>query len=292
MVGPPQLRAGIPPVDRRAVESLTNKIAVVTGAGSGIGRATALTLARHGATVALADIDMASAKETAALVEGAARTSVHQVDVTSESAMRAFVDEVIGDHGSVDVVVNNAGIAPAPASAQDVPLEIYRRIMEVNYWGMVYGSLFFLPHLLGRPEANLVNVASNAGIIAYPRLAPYSASKFAIRGFSESLRMELRNTRVHVTVVSPGSTHTRIIQNSPVVADSQRERLQERFDKTFGRPPQAVADAIMRAIRRNRSRALAGPETIVFDALARIAPGRYGRWLAPAIDRFIESAIR
>jgi NAD(P)-dependent dehydrogenase (short-subunit alcohol dehydrogenase family) len=274
------------------VESLTNKIAVVTGAGSGIGRATALTFARHGATVALADIDVASAKETAALVEGTARTSVHQVDVTSESAMRAFVDDVLDDHGTVDVVVNNAGIAPAPACAQDVPLATYRRIMEVNYWGMVYGSLFFLPHLLRRPEANLVNVASNAGIIAYPRLAPYSASKFAIRGFSESLRMELRNTRVQVTVVCPGATHTRIIQNSPVVADSQRERLQKRFDKTFGRPPQAVADAIIRAIRQNRPRALAGPETIVFDALARIAPARYGRWLAPAIDRFIESAIR
>jgi NAD(P)-dependent dehydrogenase (short-subunit alcohol dehydrogenase family) len=272
------------------MKSLKSKIAVVTGAGSGIGRATALALARHGAALALADIDVSSAKETAALVDGASRTSVHQLDVTSESAMRAFVDDVVGDHGTVDVVVNNAGIAPAPGAAQDLPLTTYRQIMEVNYWGMVYGSLFFLPHLLRRPEANLVNVASNAGIIAYPRLAPYSASKFAIRGFSESLRMELRHTPVRVTVVCPGSTHTSIIQNSPVVADSQRDRLQERFDKTFGRPPDAVAGAIVRAIRRNRPRALAGPDTIVFDALARIAPAGYGRWLGPAIERLIASA--
>jgi NAD(P)-dependent dehydrogenase (short-subunit alcohol dehydrogenase family) len=274
------------------MQSLRNKIAVVTGAGSGIGRATALALARSGTAVALADVDLASAKETAALANGASPTSVHHVDVTSESAMRAFVDDVIGDHGAVDVVVNNAGIAPAPGAAQDLPLGAYRRIMDVNYWGMVYGSLFFLPHLLQRPEANLVNVASNAGIIAYPRLAPYSASKFAIRGFSESLRMELRKTRVRVTVVCPGATHTKIIQNSPIVADSQRERLQERFDQTFGRPPEAVADAIVRAIRRNRPRALAGPDTLVFDALVRIAPAGYARWLAPAIDRFIDSAVR
>jgi NAD(P)-dependent dehydrogenase (short-subunit alcohol dehydrogenase family) len=274
------------------MESLRSKIAVVTGAGSGIGRATALALARQGAVVALADLDASSAKETAALLDGVSGTSVHQVDVASESAMRALVEDVIAEHGAVDVVVNNAGIAPGPGAAQDLPLPTYRRIMDVNYWGMVYGSLFFLPHLLTRPEANLVNVASNAAIIAYPRLAPYSASKFAIRGFSEALRMELRKTRVQVTVVCPGSTHTKIIQNSPVVADSERERLQERFDKTFGRPPEAVAEAIVRAIRQNRPRALAGPDTLVFDALARIAPATYGRWLAPAIERFIDSATR
>lgn len=274
------------------MESLRSKIAVVTGAGSGIGRATALALARQGAVVALADLDASSAKETAALVDGASRTSVHQVDVTSESAMRALVEDVIAEHGAVDVVVNNAGIAPAPGPAQYLPLSTYRRIMDVNYWGMVYGSLFFLPHLLSRPEANLVNVASNAGIIAYPRLAPYSASKFAIRGFSEALRMELRKTCVQVTVVCPGSTHTRIIENSPVVADSEREHLQERFDKTFGRPPEAVAEVIVRAIRQNRPRALAGPDTLAFDALARVAPAGYGRWLAPAIERFIDSATR
>lgn len=274
------------------MQSLNGKVAVITGAGSGIGRATAIALAQEGAVVAIADLDITSAKETAAMAIGGAGASTHRVDVTSEDEMRALVDAVLDQHGVVDIVVNNAGIAAAPSAAADMPLSTYRRIMEVNHWGMVYGSLFFLPHLLTRPEANLVNVASNAGIIGYPRLAAYSASKFAIRGFSESLRMELRNTPVHLTVVCPGSTHTRIIHNSPVVPDSEREYIQERFDKTFGRPPAAVAAAIVKSIRQNRSRALIGPDTAVFDTLARIAPGAYGRMLAGVIDRFLDAATR
>src|SRR5687768_10300497 len=127
---------GTAPGDWRRMESLRGKIAVVTGAGSGIGRATALALARQGAVVALADLDASSAKETGALLDGVSGTSVHQVDVTSESAMRAFVEDVIAEHGAVDVVVNNAGIAPAPGAAQDLPLSTYRRIMDVYYWGM------------------------------------------------------------------------------------------------------------------------------------------------------------
>jgi len=268
------------------MKDLSGKVAVVTGGGSGIGRATALALAARGTVVAVADLDEGKAKETAAAVTaGGGRASAHQADVTSEGRMRALVDEVLAEHGVVDVVVNNAGIAPPPTRAVDIDLDAFRRIVDVNLWGMVYGSLFFLPHLLTRPEANLVNVASNAGIVGYSRMATYSTSKFAIRGFTESLRMELRRTPVKLTVVCPGATRTAIMENSPLISEAQRRQLQTAWNGAVGvRPPAAVGEAIVKAVLKDRPRCLVGPDTVLLDVLARLLPGGHSRLLGPGID--------
>jgi NAD(P)-dependent dehydrogenase (short-subunit alcohol dehydrogenase family) len=274
------------------MRELRGKVAVVTGAGAGIGRATSLALAREGTAVAVCDLDAGAAKETANLVETAGgRASVHQVDVASEDEMRALVDAVLGEHGVVDIVVNNAGIAGPTMKTPDVPLERFRKVMDVNFWGVVHGSMLFVPHLVTRPEANLVNMASNAGILAYSRMAPYNSSKFAVRGFTETLRMELRSTPVRVTVVCPGITGTSFVANSPVIDEAERTSMQARFDKTWTNKPEKVAAAILNAIRKDKPRVLAGPDTVALDAIVRLLPAAHSRLLAKPVELLFRQAL-
>lgn len=274
------------------MRKLNGKVAVITGAGAGIGRATALALAASGATVAVCDLDAEGAKATVALVTAAGgRGSAHQADVASEAEMRALAGSVLDEHGAVDIVVNNAGIAGPTMPTADVPLDRFHKVMDVNFWGVVHGSAAFLPHLLARPEANLVNIASNAGILAYSRMAPYNASKFAVRGYTETLRMELRSTPVRVTVVCPGVTGTSIVANSPVIDEADRRTMQARFDKSRTTKPEKVAAAIVDAIRRDRPRALVGPDTFLVDGLVRLLPGGHSRLLAKPVDLLLRTAL-
>ena len=274
------------------MRELREKVAVVTGAGAGIGRATSLALSREGTTVAVCDLDAGTAKETANLIEAAGgRASVHQVDVSSEDDMRRLVDSVLTEHGVVDIVVNNAGIAGPTMKTAEVPLDRFHKVMDVNFWGVVHGSVFFVPHLVTRPEANLVNVASNAGILAYSRIAPYNASKFAVRGFTETLRMELRSTPVRVTVVCPGITGTSIVAHSPVIDEAERRTMQARFDKTWTTKPEKVAASIVKAIQRDKARALVGPDTAALDAIVRLLPAAHSRLLAKPVDLLLRQAL-
>jgi len=274
------------------MRALRDKVAVVTGAGAGIGRATALALSGHGATVAVCDLDGSAAKETANLIGAAGgRASVHPVDVSSEDDMRRLVDGVLTEHGVVDIVVNNAGIAGPTMPTADIPLDRFHRVMDVNFWGVVHGSVLFTPHLVQRPEANLVNVASNAGILAYSRMAPYNASKFAVRGFTETLRMELRSTSVRVTVVCPGITGTSFVAHSPVIDEPERRTMQARFDKTPTTKPEKVAAAIVGAIRRDKPRVLVGPDTVALDAIVRLLPAAHSRLLAKPVELLFRQAL-
>jgi NAD(P)-dependent dehydrogenase (short-subunit alcohol dehydrogenase family) len=274
------------------MKDLQGKVAVVTGAGAGIGRATSLKLAGLGATVAVCDLDAGAAKETADLIGAAGGTcSVHQVDVASEDEMRALPDAVLAEHGVVDVVVNNAGIAGPTAETASLPLDRFHKVVDVNFWGVVHGSVFFVPHLTGRPEANLVNVASNAGLLAYSKMAPYNSSKFAVRGFTETLRMELRSTPVRVTVVCPGVTGTQFVAHSPVIDEADRRSMQAQFDKYPTTKPDKVAEAIVRGIRQDRPRVLVGPDTFALDTIVRLLPGAHSRLLAKPVDLLYRRAI-
>lgn len=274
--------------------SVEGKVAVVTGAGSGMGRATALELARRGATVAACDINGDSAKATvdeANAADGGGKSTAHEVDVSSEAAMRALVDDVVHAHGQVDIVVNVAGIAMAPATMDDLPLEKFRRLVDVNLWGVIYGSLFFLPHLKRRPWASLVNVASASSLVGICGYGPYTTTKFGVRGFTETLRMELAAGPVKVGVVYPGSTRTAIFSNSPLIEEQRRDQIQASFDRYRGASPEAVARRIVGAVESGRPRVLIGPDTRGFDVLARLLPGSYSRLLHRPLTRIMESAF-
>ena len=267
------------------------KVAVVTGAGSGVGRAAAVELARRGARVAACDINGENVRSTVDGLAEPGRSTAHRVDVSSEADMRAFVNDVVAAHGQVDIVVNIAGIAMAPAPMDDLPLEQFRRLVDVNLWGVIYGSLFFLPHLRARPAASLVNVASASSLVGISGYGPYATTKFAVRGFTETLRMELASSTVQVSVVYPGSTRTGIFANSPLIEPDRRDQIQASFNRYPGAAPQTVAKRIVSAVETGRPRVLVGPDTRAFDALARLLPGSYSRLLHRPLTRVMERAF-
>jgi NAD(P)-dependent dehydrogenase (short-subunit alcohol dehydrogenase family) len=274
------------------MRDITDKVAVVTGAGSGIGRATALALASHGAHIALCDLNEDAARDTAGAVATlGGRASVHRVDVSSFDEMQDLADGVVSWHGAVDIVVNNAGIGHGPTPIGEFVRSDFERVMDVNFWGVVNGSLAFLPHLRTRAEANIVNVGSYASLLAVPRMGPYVSSKFAVRGFSEGLRAELRSTSVRVALVCPGGTRTAIMTNSPVVAEHERQSMQRSMERGFLTHPDRVAAVIIRAVRRDRGRALVGPDTRALDWLARTLPASYSRLIAEPFDRYVDKAL-
>lgn len=260
--------------------SLPGRVAVVTGAGSGIGRATAVELARRGAEVALVDVDRSGMDETAGQIEALdRRVSRHEIDVSDRQRMAALPDEVVSAHGAVDIVVNNAGVAVAHTVA-NMDLEDLDWIMAINFWGVVHGSRFFLPHLLERNEGHIVNMSSVFGLIGVPGQSSYCATKFAVRGFTESLRAELRGTPVGVTSVHPGGVATAIAERArfrdtvnPNI--TTREEAARRFKDLARTTPDKAGRLIADAIERDRPRLRIGGDARFLDRLQRLAPVRY-----------------
>jgi len=264
-------------------------VAVITGAGSGIGRATSIALAAKGCNLALADVNEAGLAETAKLV-GARGVNVtrHVVDVSKKDLMQAFADEVAKAHGKVNIVVNNAGVA-VTAPLESHTIEDFEWIVGINFWGVVYGSKFFLPYLQKAGEGHIVNISSMFGLIGLPTQASYCATKFAVRGFSESIRAELAEQNIGVTSVHPGGINTNIVKSSRMSSDANSEKLKQKavkFFETKTLPPSAVADAIVRAIEKNEARALVARETYVTDYLKRLFPVLTSEIVAKNYKRF------
>lgn len=262
------------------------KVAAITGAGSGIGRALAVELAREGARLALSDIDEAglagTAREVAAL--GAACTTA-RVDVADREAMFAWAVACAREHGQVHLAINNAGVALA-APAEATSEEDFAWLMGINFWGVVHGSQAFLPHLRASGDGHLVNVSSVFGLVAMPTQTAYNASKFAVRGYTEALRMELEleGAPVGVTCVHPGGIATAIARSQridPAVArmtGEDIERFRARGDRMIQRTtPQAAARQILAGVRRNARRVLVGPDARVLDIMARLLGAGYQR---------------
>ena len=255
------------------MRELRGRIAVVTGAASGIGRALAIALAKRGADLAIADVNTIGIEETAELVRREGRkATAHVVDVSDKARMGAFAEEVVAAHGAVHVVVNNAGVTVASSFASH-RLEDFEWLMGINFWGVVHGCHYFLPHLLAQPEAHVVNISSIFGIVGVPNQSSYCASKFAVRGFTESLRAELEGTKIGVTVVHPGGVNTNIV-NGARGDDFGPGRTQKDVADLFTKmmPPEKAARHIVRGIEKNKPRVLFTPESRVLDALKRLAP--------------------
>ena len=257
-----------------------NKLAVITGAASGIGRELAVQLAARGADLALADIDEAGLRETAAMVDGLDCTT-HVVDVADRAAIESFAADVVRHHGRVNLLINNAGVTLV-STAEGVDYDNFEWIMDVNFWGVVYGTKAFLPHLRRADEAHIVNVSSLFGLMSMPLQSTYNATKFAVRGFTEALKMELAGSSVGVSSVHPGGVKTAIAKNARIgddVAFVTREKLVKNFDSKAMTTSEQAAATIIRGIEKDRRRILVGRDARWLDRVVRWLPGRYERLL-------------
>ncbi|WP_116998523.1 SDR family NAD(P)-dependent oxidoreductase [Desertimonas flava] len=259
------------------MKKLDGRVAAITGAGSGIGRALAIELAGRGMHLALSDIDESGLADTVARCEGrGVKVTSQRVDVADRHAVYAWADEVVSEHGKVNLVVNNAGVAVA-STIESVSYEDFEWLMNINFWGVVHGTKAFLPHLMQSGAGHIVNLSSVFGLISVPSQGTYNASKFAVRGFTDCLRMELDAARcgVSATTVHPGGITTNIARNarmdeSVTVLAGSRDQAVADFDKIAITSPERAAKAIVKAVRRNRRRVLVGPDATVIDGLARL----------------------
>jgi NAD(P)-dependent dehydrogenase (short-subunit alcohol dehydrogenase family) len=245
------------------IKDLKGKVVVVTGAGSGIGRATALAFAERGSDLVVADVNEERIKDTAAeIAKRGARAIYKKTDVSQRAEVEALKDFAIAERGHVDVVHNNAGVSVA-GNLADTTIEDFEWIFSINFWGVLYGIKAFLPHLIERRFGHIVNTASVLGLCGAPGTSAYCATKFAVAGVSESLRAEVRKYNVGVTAMCPGIIDTRIVSDGRMhirkdaVANPDRV---VKFYQTRGWPPERVAKAVVKAVRHNRAVVPVGPE--------------------------------
>jgi short-subunit dehydrogenase len=270
--------------------------AAVTGAASGIGRALALELAARGCDLALADRDEAGLQTLAAEIAKASarKVTTHRVDVSEPQAVEGFAQAAIAAHPCLNIVVNNAGVALMGTFAEIDQAQM-DWLMNINFWGVVRSTRAFLPHLSRQREAHLVNLSSIFGIVAPPGQTAYAAAKFAVRGFSESLRHELQiaASPVKLSVVHPGGVATNIVRNSRtgigIIDNARRAQSIERFDAVARTTPQAAALRIIRGIERNEPRILIGNDARFMDLLQRLRPGTYWSVLARRIAKMAKA---
>jgi NADP-dependent 3-hydroxy acid dehydrogenase YdfG len=257
---------------------ITGGTVVVTGAASGIGRALAQRLSRHGAAVAIADVDEPGLKETAASLTGPSLVTV--LDVRDAQAQVAFAGEVQRAlPGRVTAVFNNAGVAVASTVIDAVPADD-DWLWEINFRGVVNGVRAFLPILVAQDSGAIVNTSSVFGLVGMPTQSAYCAAKFAVRGFTDALRQELRGTGVRAINVHPGGVDTNIVRNGRIRQDPEgRGRTKEDLARDFAAAtmttPERAAEIIHDGVERGRARILVGPDARLFDTLARVAPTHY-----------------
>jgi short-subunit dehydrogenase len=272
--------------------AINGSAAAVTGAASGIGRALAIELAARGCDLAIADRDEAGLAATAAeLASSGRKVTTHKLDVSEPAQIQAFAQAATAAHPGLNIVINNAGVALL-GHFHEIDQAQFDWLMNINFWGVVHGTRAFLPHLATRPAAHIVNISSIFGIIAPAGQTAYCASKFAVRGFSEALRHELKlaNSPVKLSVVHPGGIATNIVRNMrtgvAVTDNARRAEAIEFFDKEFAKTTaEAAATTIIAGIEKNAPRILIGGDARMLDRLQRILPGTYFRILRRRIAK-------
>ena len=271
-----------------SVTSFNNKVAAITGAGSGMGQALAILLARAGCHVAISDVNAESLEQTRAMLNPAVNASVHIVDVANRDEMESFASTVDREHGSVNMIFNNAGVS-VTGLAEQMPYEDIEWLMNINFWGVVYGCKSFLPYLRKVDEAAIVNTSSIFGTIAVPSQSAYNASKFAVRGYTYALRQELTDTHIGVSCVQPGGVKTNIVNASRFIPMDNESATKEDLVETFGRlarkSPEQAADIILRGVLKNKARILVGGDARLVSWIERLAPVAYLKLLSMSLDK-------
>ncbi len=275
------------------MEGFAGKVAAVTGAGSGIGQALAIELARSGASVAISDVDTEGLAATEERLKAiGAPVKADRLDVTEREAFELYADAVKAHFGKVNQIYNNAGIA----FAGDIEVSQFKdieKVMDVDFWGVVNGTKVFLPHLIESGDGHVINISSVFGLFSVPGQAAYNAAKFAVRGFTEALRQEMMvaGHPVKVTTVHPGGIKTNIVRNMTAVDSVDKEQLTESFDKKLARTsPQQAARIILDGVRKNRARVLVGPDAKVLDLIVRVTGSGYQRFFSSVMSRMAPEA--
>jgi NAD(P)-dependent dehydrogenase (short-subunit alcohol dehydrogenase family) len=276
------------------MRTFDGKVAVITGAGSGIGRALALDLAARGAVLALSDKDEVGLLETAELAAAHHARDVHseKLDVSDRAAVAAYATSVAADLGRVNAVFNNAGIA-LHGDFEETPYDEFERIMDVNFWGVVHGSKEFLPHLIASGDGHLVNISSLFGLMGMPAQTAYNASKFGVRGFTEALRMEMLIAKhpVQVSCVHPGGIKTAIARNARTTASHDQQSVAALFDKKLAKTTaEKAAEIIVAGVLRNKPRIVVGNDAKLLDGYVRLAGARYQTTVAKVASRIAPKA--
>ena len=293
--------------------SLANKVFAITGAGSGIGRALALQLAAEGVHLAISDIDQKGLDETmAALDQYAIKKQAKILDVADREAVYQWADEVQAFFGYVNGIINNAGVALA-ANIDQMEYEDFEWLFNINFWGVVYGTKAFLPHLKAAKSGHIVNVSSVFGLISVPSQAAYNSAKFAVRGFTEALRQELEldGYDIGCTCIHPGGIRTNIVHNakfpgrvnatatndaiatketteaneSSDIADNSKTQMENDFENAAMTSAEQAADQIISAMRSNKRRKLVGWDAVLIDLVQRLMPTFYQKLITANIKR-------
>ena len=257
------------------MKDFCNKVAAITGAGSGIGRALAVNLAKEGCHLALADVNEPELHATGAMIRDGSRVSLHRVDVADRGQVHKFADDTVKEHGCADIVINNAGVVVVE-TLEDVTYEDFEWVFGIDFWGVVYGCKAFLPYLKKRPEAHIVNISSINAMVPLANNGPYSAAKSAVMGFTETLIQELKGTSVQVSCVHPGGVKTNIARNARFFKGANPNLPQNKWVKLFDRITRTSADqaakVIISGMRRNKRRIMVGTDAQLMDILKRLAP--------------------
>jgi NAD(P)-dependent dehydrogenase (short-subunit alcohol dehydrogenase family) len=266
---------------------LDGKVAAITGAASGIGEALALEFAEAGCDLAISDIDEQGLADTALRARSlGAETHHRRVDVSSREALEQWAEDVVEALGGVHIVVNNAGVSVS-ASLESVDWEDFEWLMDINFWGVVYGTRAFLPHLRDSGDGHIVNLSSIFGLIAAPTQGSYCATKFAVRGYTETLRaeMKLADEPIQVSCVHPGGVRTNIARSARYgdvsMLGQDPEAMMEAFETSMASTaPEEAARQIVEGIRANEPRIVIGKDARIFDAVQRLFPERYVDWVS------------
>jgi NADP-dependent 3-hydroxy acid dehydrogenase YdfG len=277
------------------MKTLTDKVVVITGAGSGIGRALAVNLARRGALLALSDVNEAGLAETVALAAraGAPEVRSDRLDVADRDAMARYALDVVQQFGRVNVVVNNAGVS-LTGDFTDLEYADIDWIVGVNLWGVLHGTKEFLPHLIASGDGHVVNLSSLFGLISIPGQSIYNATKYAVRGMSEALREEMlvAGHPVGVTSVHPGGIKTDIVRNSRVSAKEDKEATSQLFDDKLAKmTPEKAAEIIVNGILKNKARVLVGLDAHALHHIAKLLGSRYQDVVASASRKVVPPKV-
>lgn len=266
------------------MKNFNNRVAVITGAGSGIGRALALQLAEAGCEVAISDVNQVGLEQTAESVKKTGITPhVQLLDVADREAIHTYADAVFAHYGHINLVFNNAGVALG-ATVEDMTYEDLDWLMAINFGGVVAGTKAFLPYLQQADQGHIVNISSLFGLVSMPTQSAYNAAKFAVRGFTESLRqeLELSNSNVSCTCVHPGGIKTNIARNARMndissITGSSPEKAIADFEKLFRTTAEQAATTILNGVKRNKRRVLIGSDAKAIDLMQRALPTFYQR---------------